>query len=221
MDCLFRRAFKALTVSAIALTATGAQANADWGSLKIIDMTSASELSGDFVVTTGFLSDFDVIAFDAPTVSSVSDGIYFDEAQASRSGWAGIVEVDMDEELSLPFQSVSSFSDSFEDTERETRMSGFYTMRYQFETDLPFRPYAGAGLGLVATDSDAQMGGIIAGRATAGFDLTVGDEAAIFAEYAFVKSGGVNLGSTGENPVSSGAIPDTEHSLKLGFRRTF
>jgi hypothetical protein len=221
MGCLFRRTFKILSVSLLAFASSGVQANSQLGSQQVIDMTSASDLSGDMVVTTGFLHNLDVVAFEEPTLSVASNDIFSAGTEPSGSGWAGVVEVEMDEDLMLPYQDVSSFSDSFAGTDRETRMSGFYTMRYQFETDLPFRPYAGAGLGLVATDSNAQVGGVIAGRATAGFDFTVGEDSAVFAEYAFVKSGGVNLGASADSSASSSAIPDTEHSLKFGFRRTF
>lgn len=213
--------FKALAVSGIALFCSGAQANSSLGQLNLIDMTAATGLSGDMVLTKGFLHDIDLVAFEQPRLSVAYTQTSPDEGDGSASGWAGIVEVDTNEEPSLSLQDSSAFSDKFTQSDRETRMSGFYTMRYQFETDLPFRPYAGAGLGLVTSNSSDAIGGIVAGRATAGFDLTVGADSALFAEYALVKSGGVNLGTTRSDAFSEGSLPDIEHSLKIGFRRTF
>ncbi len=216
----FARTFKVLTASAIALASVAAQASNNAGSVSIIDMTTDSTVSSDFIITTGFLHELDLVAFEEPATSLAADVPVFDtESEAPKSGWAGLVEVDMSDEATLPMDELSSFSDSFDTTDREKKMSGFYTMRYAFNSDMPFRPYAGAGLGLVATSNDTQTSGVFAGRATAGFDMTVGNNAAIFAEYAFVKSGGLNIGTA--NTTAASAIPNTEHSLKLGFRRTF
>ena len=216
------RIIRALAVSALALTSFGAQASNDAPSLSIIDMTTDTSVSADVVITTGFLTDLDVIAFDETPLPLASGDIAFDEsASAFNSGWTGLVEIDMDEDAAIELSAISSFSDTFDTSERRKKMSGFYTMRYEFNTSLPFRPYAGAGLGLIATSDAAQTGGVFAGRATAGFDFTVAKDAAIFAEYAYVKSGGVNIGLAGDAAASDGAIADSEHSLKLGFRRTF
>lgn len=215
----FTRTFKILAVSALALTSTVAQAS---NTLDIIDMTTAGELSTDMVITTGFLHELDLVAFEDTSLSLIADDTETSiDDDAPKTGWAGVVEVDMSEEPTLPMGEISSFSDTFDTTESEKKMSGFYTMRYEFNSSLPFRPYAGAGLGLVATTGEAGAGGVFAGRATAGFDLTLGEGSAVFAEYAFVKSGGVNVGLAGDAAASGGAIPDSEHSLKLGFRRTF
>jgi len=74
---------------------------------------------------------------------------------------------------------------------------------------------------LVATTTETEASGVIAGRATAGFDLTLGEGAALFAEYAVLKNGGVNLGTVGSGDNPGEAALDIEHSVKLGFRRTF
>jgi len=204
------------------LVCVTAQASNDLKTLNIIDMTTDTEVSGDIVITTGFLHNLDLVAFDEPDLPDAPAAFVFDETEdPDVSGWTGLVEIDMDEEATLPLADLSGFSDNFDTTERRKTMSGFYTMRYEFDTGLPFRPYAGAGLGLVTTSDETETGGVFAGRATAGFDLTVGEDAAIFAEYAFVKSGGVNVGLAGDAASGGGAIPDSEHSLKLGFRRTF
>ena len=222
---LFRRAFKALlvcTVSIAALGTTTASAGEAWSTLQLVDMTTSADLGGDMVVTTGFLHQLDLVAFQQPQLSIAPDGLSIQSIAARQdSGWSGLVEVDIDDDLAAPIRRVSAFSDTFAQRERETRMSGFYTMRYQFETDLPFRPYAGAGLGLVTSETASRSAGIIAGRATAGFDFAVSEQSAIYAEYAYVQSGGVTLGSAGSSSAGSLSIPDTEHTLKFGFRRTF
>jgi opacity protein-like surface antigen len=92
-------------------------------------------------------------------------------------------------------------------------------MRYDFDTGLDLVPYAGAGLGIVTKGTEAEVGGTVAGRATAGFDLNLAAETAVFAEYAFMKSGGVAFGN-GQDGAGQ-TVPDNEHSLKLGFRRQF
>ena len=220
--CLSKLFFKALAVSGLALFGTGARANSGSNQVNLVDMTTTQDLGGDIVLTTGFLSDFDVVAFDRPQQQYAGyDVITANLSEQPITGWAGIVEVETDEDTALRITDISAFSHAFTDTNRETRMSGFYTMRYQFETELPFRPYAGAGLGLVTTNGDDAIGGVVAGRATAGFDFNVGSDSALFAEYALVKSGGVDIGTYDSNAFASGSIPDIEHSLKFGFRRAF
>jgi len=180
------RIIRSLAVSALALTSFGAQASNDAPSLSIIDMTTDTSVSADVVITTGFLTDLDVIAFDETPLPLASGDIAFDESESAfNSGWTGLVEIDMDEDAAIELSAISSFSDTFDTSERRKKMSGFYTMRYEFNT------------------------------------FTVAKDAAIFAEYAYVKSGGVNIGLAGDAAASDGAIADSEHSLKLGFRRTF
>ncbi len=211
--------FKALTFFAVALSGTTVQATNAWDSHEFADIAAIGQADLDFVVTRGFLHEMDLTSFEVPALAIALEDIKIDpNHKAKKSGWAGLVEVELDEDKALELEDVSTFSDAFATTERDVKLSGFYTMRYDFATKLPFRPYAGAGLGVVTTSSETDTAGIIAGRATAGFDLTLGEGSAVFAEYAFVKNGGVNLGSGNSN---FSAIPDSEHSLKLGFRRTF
>jgi len=216
---VYRSIFSALTICATILYSTTTHANNGWNAFEIIDMTDSGKADLDFVVTTGFLHDLDLVAYESPLLSISPEDVETDLTdEVEKTGWAGLVEVEVKDDKTLPLNDISVFSDDFATTERNTKVSGFYSMRYEFNSKLPFRPYAGAGLGLVATSNKTETGGVIAGRAIAGFDLTVGKETAIFAEYAYVKSGGVSLGVTNN---SSAAIPDNEHSLKLGFRRTF
>lgn len=218
----YARTIKALAVSVLALTSFGTQASNGVQTLGLIDMTTDANVSGDIVITTGFLHNLDLVAFEDTDAPGTPDAIEFGATEGDfNSGWTGLVEIDMDEDPTIALSSISGFSDSFDTTERRKKMSGFYTMRYEFNSDMPFRPYAGAGLGLVATSDATTTGGVFAGRATAGFDFTVAKDSAIFAEYAFVKSGGVNVGLASDAAAGGGAIPDSEHSLKLGFRRTF
>ena len=211
--------FKALTFVVAALSSTTAQANSDWNPHEFIEIAATGQADLDFVVTRGFLHEMDLASFEVPALAIALEDIKIDPThKARKSGWAGLVEVELDEDKILELEDVSTFSDAFATTERDAKLSGFYTMRYEFASKLPFRPYAGAGLGVVTTTNETDTSGIIAGRATAGFDLTLGEGSAVFAEYAFVKNGGVNLGSSNSN---FSAIPDSEHSLKLGFRRNF
>jgi len=217
----FSPIFKALAVASVALCSTGAKASNSWAALEIIDMTTATQFIADVVETADFLPDINLSSLDEPALSLASNGFEFDTTRTHKSGWAGLVEVEVDEEPTLPFDEISSFSDTFLTTETEVEMQGFYSMRYQFESTSAFRPYAGAGLGLVTTSTDNEAGGIIAGRATAGFDLTLGEGASLFAEYAVLKNGGVNLGAVGADGATGNDALDIEHSVKLGFRRTF
>ncbi len=211
--------FKVLTFAAALLSYSTAHANSNLNSPEIMDISSASDPDLDFLVTKGFLHDLEVVSFQTPSFTISPESAEVDlTKKARKSGWAGLVEVELNGDKKLRLDDVTTFSDNFAVTDQNTKLSGFYTMRYEFATKLPFRPYAGAGLGVVTTTNETDTSGIIAGRATAGFDLTLGEGSAIFAEYAFVKNGGVNLGSGNSNLI---AIPDSEHSLKLGFRRTF
>lgn len=203
------------------LFSTQVQAESAWQPLEIIDMTTAKTFSADVVVTTGFLDNMDFVSLDEPKLSVASDALKFNTDSPKKSGWAGLVEVEVKEEPTLAFDEISTFSDTLVSADSETKVQGFYTMRYQFNSTARFRPYAGAGLGLVATTSETEAGGVVAGRATAGFDLTLGKGSALFAEYAILKNGGVNLGSLADSDNATGAVPDVEHSVKLGFRRTF
>ena len=220
-NCRLRIIFSVLTSFNAVLLSGGAQASGSWQPLEIIDMTTASKVSADVVVTTGFFDDMDFVSLDEPVLSIASDSIKFDTEAPKKSGWAGLVEVEVTEEPTLPYGESSAFADTFNPFDEEKKVQGFYTMRYQFDTDSRFRPYAGAGLGLVATTTETEASGIIAGRATAGFDLTLGEGSALFAEYAVLKNGGVNLGAAGSGEASGNEALDIEHSVKLGFRRTF
>jgi len=219
-NSLFKRCLGLATVSAMALSAAVAEANSTFRWMPVIDMTTSLDPGADMVVTTGFLHELDFVSPEVPRLSVAADSVDSEDRDAEKSGWSGVVEVDVDRQPALP-DNLSPFSDVFAENDTETRMSGFYTMRYQFETDLPFRPYAGAGLGVVATAADSAASGVVAGRATAGFDYTVSEGSAVFAEYALVKSGGVNIGAQGNGALATDTIPDIEHSLKIGFRRTF
>lgn len=222
---LYSHLRRLLCASAISLTALSGTASASddiWGPLQLVDMTSeAPEFGGDMLVTTGFVDDLSFVAFQEPDFGPALGALSYQSEEAEpQSGWSGVLDVDREKDPSTHIRDLSSFSDTFAQGERETRLSGFYTMRYQFETDLPFRPYAGAGLGVVGSETSQDMAGVVAGRAMAGFDFAVDARSAIYAEYAFVKSGGVTLGTAG-NGRTALAVPDTDHSLRLGFRRTF
>ncbi len=213
--------FSVLTLSSAALFGAAAQAGGSWKPLEIIDMRTVGNLSADIVVTTGFFDDVDLVSLDDPAISFAADGIKIDTDTSKKSGWSGLVEVEVTEEPTLPFDDFSAYTDVYAQADDETKLQGFYTMRYQFNSGARFRPYAGAGLGLVATTTDAETAGVIAGRATAGFDLTLGEGSALFAEYAIMKNGGVNLGNAGGADNASDGVLDIEHTVKLGFRRSF
>lgn len=207
-----------MTICAAVVSSTSVSANDAQNWTEIVELIDAGQADLDFKVTTGFPNNIDLITYVPALVTEAAPVEVNLKGNVKKAGWAGHVEVELTEDETPPLSEVSAFSDDFATTDRDTKLSGFYSMRYEFNSKLPFRPYAGAGLGLVATSNETESGGVIAGRATAGFDLTVGEGAAVFAEYAYVKSGGVRLGAVSEN---GGSILDNEHSLKLGFRRTF
>ena len=129
------------------------------------------------------------------------------------------MQVDLSSREALEPVNAPAFADGLALDEGTTRVAGFYTMRYDFASDAPFRPYAGAGLGLVGASDDARSAGAFAGRAIAGFDLTLADRTALYAEYAYTVAG-ASLSGTEAERLSLG-MPDDEHALTLGFRRTF
>jgi len=124
-----------LTLSNAALFGGAAQATGSWQPLEIIDMTTTSNVSADVVVTTGFFDDLDFVSLEEPVLSIASDGIPFDTETPKKSGWAGLVEVEVTEEPTLPYGESSAFADTFTPFDEETKVQGFYTMRYQFDTD--------------------------------------------------------------------------------------
>lgn len=218
----FIRSFKTLgSACAIAMfSASAAQAQDAWGPLELVDMTTSSELSGEILITTGLIDNFEFVAFDAPeqqpeTFNAVPD---YEPVLPLTYGWRGMIEVDIDDRDTLTIAYVPGGENTLRADDRETRMSGFYTMRYDFQSDTAFRPYAGAGIGLVAAEDDRTLAGGVAARAIAGFDIEVDERSGIFAEYAFVKSSGAMFA---EADTAIPGLPDDEHSLKVGFRRTF
>jgi len=213
--------FSALTLFNAVLMTSGAQASGSWQPLEIIDMTTSHSADADVVVSTGFFDEMDFVSLDEPILSIASDGIKFDTKAPKTRGWSSLVEVELTEEPTLQFGEASSFANTLASIENETKVQGFYSMRYQFSGDTRFRPYAGAGFGLVAKGTETEASGTLAGRATAGFDLTLGEGSALFAEYAVLKNGGVNVGSSGAEDSSGAIADDIEHSVKLGFRRSF
>ncbi len=198
------------------VTLSPAQAANGWTPLEIIDMTETGQADLDFVITTGFLNDLNFVSLDEKILSVTPE--FPDTPLEEKSGWAGLVEVEFNQDKILPLGNISAFSDTLTNTDRERRMSWFYSMRYAFESDVPVRPYAAAGLGVVASTTDTDTAGIVAARATAGFDLSFNEQSSVFAEYAFVKNGGVDFG-TAQGGITT--RPDDEHSIKLGFKRNF
>ena len=216
-----RNIFSVFTVSYAVLCSAEVQAGGSWAPLEIIDMTTSGVTRAYETISTTSFDDMDLTALDEPVLSVASGGLFQDATASNKAGWSGLVEVEVIEEPALPFVGNSNYSNTLAAFDDETKLHGFYTMRYQFNPDARFRPYAGAGLGLVAKTTETDAAGIIAGRATAGFDLSLGKGSALFAEYAILKHGGVNLGSAGEPGTTLSAVPDLEHSVKLGFRRSF
>jgi len=201
-NCHLRIVFSVLTSISAVLLSGAAQANGSWQPLEIIDMTTSNVTSPDVVVTTGFFNTTDLTSLDEPILSVASDGIKFDTVAPKRRGWASLVEVELTEEPTLAFGEVSTFSDTLASADNEMKLLGFYSMRYQFSADTRFRPYAGAGFGLIAKGTETEA-------------------SALFAEYAFLKNGGVNVGTTSADDGVGAIADDIEHSVKLGFRRSF
>lgn len=184
-------------------------------------MTTSGAVSAYEAMSTTSFDQLDLTALDEPDLSVASGGLFLDTTAPNKTGWSGLVEVEVIEEPALPFAGNYNYSNTLASFDDETKLQGFYTMRYQFNSNARFRPYAGAGLGLVGSATETEAAGIIAGRATAGFDLTLGKGSAFFAEYAVLKNGGVELGDANAPDTSLSAVPDLEHSVKLGFRRSF
>lgn len=198
-----------------------AHADNGWIAREIIHMTTSAGLYAGRTATD-VIEEISIAVADEPELSILpADAIYQAVTSAPGSGWRGTVDIEIDREPSVDFPAVSAFNDTFANADREKQMRGFYSMRYHFDTAFGISPYAGAGLGFVAGGTEADKGGIVAGRATAGFDLSLAKQTALFAEYAFTKGGGVSLGSAAEDGSLADSVPDSEHSLKLGFRRTF
>ena len=211
-----------ISASYVGFCSAGAQANGSWAPLEIIDMTTSGAVRAHEALSTAFFDDMDLAVLDEPVLSvSSGGGLLLDQEASNKTGWSGFVEVELTEIPALPFEGTSKYSNTLAAFDEETKLRGFYSMRYQFNSDARFRPYAAAGLGLVGSATETEAAGIIAGRATAGFDLTLGKKSALFAEYAVLKNGGVNLGKAGEASTSLSTPPDLEHSVKLGFRRAF
>ena len=97
--------------NAVSLSGT-AMANGSWQPLEIIDMTTTDNATADVVVTTGFFDDLDFTSLNETVLSVASGGIRFDTASQNKSGWAGLVEVEMSERTFLPFEEASTFADT-------------------------------------------------------------------------------------------------------------
>ena len=106
----FRQIFRALAVSSIALCSTGAQASNSWEASDIIDMTTATQFFTEIVETADFLPQIDLSSLDEPTLSLASNGFDLDTSDTTKSGWAGLVEVDVNEEPTLPFDEIGRAS---------------------------------------------------------------------------------------------------------------
>lgn len=220
MSKLLRVALKGLTVATALVAGTSAaQARNGWNVIELVYQTADAGLSVGLSASDLFY-DIGLAATEQPDFSVTrNETLALPVADTKRSGWRGIVDVEIEREPVLDYETQPASRDLFAKSSQERQMRGFYTMRYDFDTGLDLVPYAGAGLGVVAKGTEAAMGGTVAGRATAGFDLMLAAETAVFAEYAFTKSGGVAFGEPQAS--ADNAVPDSEHSLKLGFRRQF
>jgi hypothetical protein len=197
MSKLLRVALKGLTVAtAIVAGTSAAQARNGWNVIELVYQTADAGLIAGLSASDLFY-DIGLAATEQPDFSITP------VAAKRRSGWRGIVDVEIEREPTLDYETQSVSSDLFAKSSQARQMRGVYTMRYDFDTGLDLVPYAGAGLGVVAKGTEAEMGGTVAGRATAGFDLMLAAETAVFAEYAFTKSGGVAFGESQAFGVSS------------------
>ena len=180
------------------------------------DASSEDALDSDVLGAVETMWDSSLISFDTAPV----DVLNLSFMPPLPKGWSASVDVALDEgdEEPAPLNG-PAFADGLDAKDPAEMVSGFYTMRYDFESDTAFRPYAGAGIGLVSVGDDTDRRDSLAGRALAGFDVAVDQNAAFFAEYAFMKSGG----SAGYSGVAGTSIdlPDDTHSFKIGFRRSF
>lgn len=216
-----RRVLRGLIAASAILIGSGvtAEARNGWTVTELVYMTADAGLSVG-LSATDFFHDIGLAAAEQPELSlTEGDTSFLPVEESKRSGWRGVVDIEIERSPTLDDRNLTTFHDRLSQSVQERRMRGFYSMRYHFDTGLNIVPYAGAGLGVVAKGTDADVDGAVAGRATAGFDLFLAEETAVFAEYAFTKNGGVAFGN---DPVDAdNAVPDSEHSLKLGFRRTF
>lgn len=215
----FSRPFLWILAASTAFSATTATAEDRWNGLQPTELYPTVQIHSEFVVSSGFIGDFDLIAFDEADRDDATGSSPIGDSILPR-GWQGLIEVDMDEEETISVSYVPGHADRLKTSTSETRMSGFYTMRYSFESDSEIRPYAGAGVGIVATEDGSRLAGGLAARAVAGFDIEVDDNAGFYAEYSFLKSSGTMLAQADAGAGNS-ALPDDEHSITFGFRRTF
>lgn len=213
-----RHVLSAASFAATVAIAGHSHASEGFGALELIDMTSLAELDLGFSARD-VMADLGGAALEAPVLALSGSAIEVQPEPIFAPGWNGVVDLEMTGEPTLDDVGGTAFDDRFMDPVQRRKMRGFYTMRYQFGDDDVFRPYAGAGLGVVAESVGEATGSSVAGRATAGFDMAMDERSAFFAEYAFVRSGGVDVGKG--DGLGGATLRDSEHRLKLGFRRTF
>lgn len=210
---LARRSKTTLALAIVALFAgtLSSQAEDAWGPLEVIDMTTSSDLTGTVLVS-------EPRETAEPQPLEVAEKDRYEPILPLRHGWRGSIEVDVDEGDVLSVGYVPGERHALPTREARKVMTGFYTMRYDFKSETAFRPYAGAAVGIVAADEADSLAGGVAARAVAGFDIEVDRDSGFFAEYAFTKSGGPVFAQADTAAVT---LPDDEHTLKVGFRRTF